>query len=549
MDDFFKNAWNGLGGSLWLAIGGVGALLVKHWTDTGALSAEGAAALSIVALIFLGVLLILWKRNYDLLGAGGEPVGSDARRRYDEQRARLAGTGLAEKLYERWLGKGLDKVDRFFEGRAREAGEPPPNWTAASYDKCLLLALVYPILTLYLFWAISNHIGDAEAALGLTDTLEGWKRALAVASVAAVAGAFFQLLRLEVSLTNSILVIVFSLAAILAFTSAGASVAAGYACLIVALVISGVVYLAGNFAPVGAPIVALAIAAAVDLVASNAGVRIFLGASIVTLGGVYGTWRFYRIEALRRRRGTFLIAFSTFLSVGCFAAAYTLAQSPNWRDRGALLLFFGLFTLLNAPFDWLCLGFTRFLLRRGLEWKGWWPVGYALFDIGATTVIVHLLTLTLIAGVQLFDGLAVLRGAKPIVPLDDIFAAVAVNPWDPKNWWVYSLLLSTYIPSLANLLIGGAAWVRGVPGVSRFLAAQMPEGQAVAAFERTWMSLLMTLQTALGMILGAAAFFGTVWLIYNNALPLLGLELFDVAGEFESLNLPGRAIAFFAHRP
>jgi len=135
-------------------------------------------------------------------------------------------------------------------------------------------------------------------------------------------------------------------------------------------------------------------------------------------------------------------------------------------------------------------------------WKrGWWPVVFAFCDVAATTAIVFALTLTLIAGVQLFDGIAAARGAEPILPLDDVFEAIATDEWDAKNWWIYTLLLSTYLPSLANLMIGGAA------------------------------------------------FFGSIWLIWNVALPQIGFELFEIAGEFESANLPAKAIAFFARRP
>jgi hypothetical protein len=34
------------------------------------------------------------------------------------------------------------------------------------------------------------------------------------------------------------------------------------------------------------------------------------------------------------------------------------------------LMFLGLLTLINAPFDWASLGLTRALLRRGLELGG-----------------------------------------------------------------------------------------------------------------------------------------------------------------------------------
>jgi hypothetical protein len=44
--------------------------------------------------------------------------------------------------------------------------------------RCLLLALIYPIVTIFLIWAVSGHVGPAEAALGSTSDLPGWRRTL-----------------------------------------------------------------------------------------------------------------------------------------------------------------------------------------------------------------------------------------------------------------------------------------------------------------------------------------------------------------------------------
>jgi hypothetical protein len=57
--------------------------------------------------------------------------------------------------------------------------------------------------------------------------------------------------------------------------------------------------------------------------------------------------------------------------VACFSGANLLAPLDNWGEVvGPMLLFLGLLTLLNAPFDWASLGLTRALLRRGLECGG-----------------------------------------------------------------------------------------------------------------------------------------------------------------------------------
>ena len=59
-----------------------------------------------------------------------------------------------------------------------------PLWTAPSFDRCLLLALVYPVATIFAIWTASGHVGPAEHALGLSMDLSGWRRAAASASLA-----------------------------------------------------------------------------------------------------------------------------------------------------------------------------------------------------------------------------------------------------------------------------------------------------------------------------------------------------------------------------
>jgi hypothetical protein len=60
--------------------------------------------------------------------------------------------------------------------------KPAPLWTAPALDRCLLLALIYPIATIFIIWAISGHVGPAEAALGLEPDISGWARGLAAAA-------------------------------------------------------------------------------------------------------------------------------------------------------------------------------------------------------------------------------------------------------------------------------------------------------------------------------------------------------------------------------
>jgi hypothetical protein len=161
-----------------------------------------------------------------------------------------------------------------------------------------------------------------------------------------------------------------------------------------------------------------------------------------------------------------------------------------WDLSGPLLLFLGLLTLLNAPFDWASLGLTRALLRRGLELGGWWPYLLAIADAALAALIVAALALTMVIGVQAFDALAQHGGGDATLPLDALFDGIAVHPTDPKYWWVYALLLTTVLPSMVNLMIGGASLLRGLPGLPQLILRFLPIGKAVPDFDRTWIALV-----------------------------------------------------------
>ena len=70
---------------------------------------------------------------------------------------------------------------------------------------------------------------------------------------------------------------------------------------------------------------------------------------------------------------------------------------------------------------------------------------------------------------------------------------------------VYTLPLSTMIPSLLNLMIGGASLLRGIPGLPALLLRFMPAGKAVVTFDRIWLALVLACQVFVGAFLGVAA--------------------------------------------
>jgi hypothetical protein len=445
--------------------------------------------------------------------------------------------------------------------------------------------LIYPIVTIFLIWAISGHVGPAEAALGLLRDVPGWSRAL-TAAVSAGFASFGIWRGLRAPGWKSLVLISFVLAGaftIVAFAFAVtgsinvAAVAAG--AFAVAAVVAGAFAFAGAgpsagvvavaFAGVGTIFIAITIDTAVRVTTSvgdhagnlayalgvtYAAALIFGLFFIVTgafAGAVASAVAVGNNNAIAHRwHGIFLALFLAAMFLLCLAGADLLSPWNFWKSAhsGPLLLFLGLLTLLNAPFDWASLGLTRALLRRGLEREGWWPYGYAFVDAALAGVIIALLAVVMVIGVQAFDELAMHGGGEnaAVLPLPALFDGIAKNPAAPEYWWAYALFLSSMILSLVNLAISGMALTRGIPWLARLLLQWIPEGKAVPEYKRQPAAIGLTIQMFAGAFLGIAAQALLAWGLIFHVMPWIGLDLLDMARAVAAFDLPARVAQFFA---
>ena len=132
----------------------------------------------------------------------------------------------------------------------------------------------------------------------------------------------------------------------------------------------------------------------------------------------------------------------------------------------------------------------------------------------------------------------------PILP--PLLDGIAGYPEAPEYWWVYTLLLSTMIPSLVNLVIGGTALMRAVPGLSPFVLGYLPATGAVRSYDRAWIAAVLTGQVALGVILGVGVQALLAYGLIFYAMPAVGPGLLDIARDFADLELPTRLIQLLA---
>ena len=81
-----------------------------------------------------------------------------------------------------------------------------------------------------------------------------------------------------------------------------------------------------------------------------------------------------------------------------------------------------------------------------------------------------------------------------------MFEGIAASPTAPEYWRPSTLVLSTMIPSLVNLVIDGTSPLRGLPRVPSLLLRYIPERGGVLKWNRHWIATVLA-----GAALGIAA--------------------------------------------
>lgn len=511
-------------------------------------------------------------RYWDTLGGAGEAPGSRERGDYDTLVAQLQAGGNPARVYRDWLTKALDRVDAFFGDPerndkswfARKLGleTPGARWTAPAFDRCLLLALLYPVVTIIGGWAWFGHVGIFERTLGLwesppDDAIRGLARGTYTLSLAGAVYAGWRFSRSKSFRPRLLWIAGLSLAGAIAFvvTVASASVGAGGGAGALAFALAFAFAYADDFAVAFAFVFAAAIDAAFVFTFSAAftGPLYFLGAvglavSAVGFAVVYAVALISLWSGKTGRRGAFLSLFLFTALALAYSGIWLIAQSDYWHDLGAVVLVFGVLTLVNAPFDWTAIGLTRALLRRGLAPGGRGPYFYAAVDAILAPPVITLLAFVTVLAVQTFDDLAVLRaGAEArILPLGPLYEGLETRPSDPEFWWVWLMLFSTLIPSALNLCIAAASLTRGLPSLNRWIVGRMSGAPAIRDTDRLLLAAVLSGQIAGGLLAtGLALYFIGIWFV-PIWLPFLGEYIRDFSEALAAYNAPARIMMWFA---
>ena len=468
---------------------------------------------------------------------GLESATPEQRQKFDSFKAQLEAGGRVAAIYERTLTRALGAVDRFF-GDADPAVPTlwpgafgftgrKPFWTAPAYDRCLIIALIYPLAMMYVIWGYSGHVGPGEAAIGLPPGIAGWQRLLAIEAILMMLLSFYAMQKAE-RWYNKIIVFIVTVALAVALPFAAGGALALAVAVIGAAAVAGA--FGGAFAVTSTVAIAIAFVFAANSASSFAGALIFARTSAFVLAGTFafalaGATAFASFEA-RARHGIFLGLLSTVLLILCYAAAGSLGGSAAWVRIAPMLLFLGLLTLINAPFDWLTIGLTRALLRRGLESGGWWPLVLAIVDLIMAAVVIVLLAVAMVVAVDAFNAVTVSAGGKNVFDLVGTLNGLAdpKRRSEPEYWWLYATLFSTLIPSIINVAVGALSVIRGVPGLHRMVAGAMMPGRGVLG-ANLWMAPALAFEVLVSVIIGTAAPLGLLWVLFGWLLPAFGTGL------------------------
>jgi hypothetical protein len=498
-----------IGGLLALAIGEVS----KNALSEGLKSGSIAFGLTLFAAV--AVVIVIWVltyrysvifREYGLDGAD-----TDERAEFDDLRKRLTEGGHFVPIYNKLMTRALDRVDRFFGDADPRVKTLWPNffgfqgnkpfWTAPAYDRCLLIALLYPFVVLWVLSFVDegNWIGlaallitsaffvSAAVALGKKVKAKNFQR-----GVAAIIVAF-----------TAIFVAGSAVAISVSVAGAGAAVVA------VAGAVAFAVTITITVAGVGVGAVAVAGAFAFAVTAADA---VAVASAVAFAGAIYVVTDFAHSKG---KQGLFLISFSIIFLVLCYFYAHAASGTKALEASGFLLTFFGILTLVNAPFDWASIGLTRALLRRGVEAGGMAPLWLALIDLLAATALIVVLAAVMVFAVDLF----VVAGRTKIIDVDATLTALAdpAQRVESQYWWIYATLFSTLIPSILNVTVAALSLMRGAPSFHRLVAAKMRPGKPMMEIHLIWMPAALAFEVMLAVIAGVLI---TGWWIFK-AVPYL----------------------------
>lgn len=477
-------------------------------------------------------------------------------------RARLTAGETAGVWYVRTVRRAIFVTDRFFgdAGKAMDSWKPhafwlkkaAPLWTVASYDRCMQIATLYPLTCIFIVWVIWNDPGEAGYAIGFVES-DKWSR---VISALSATGIIFS--RIMVDRSNNVLRFtyfsLFLMCSIVLSSAASAMITVLFIMLTIIIYIPGILsifilviiiilsYILNKFNGYEAEKFIFG----VKQFESSVGIVIFLivlafYTTIDKKNEFYSifNWKKFNYKILSKN----IYFYISFLMIILFTfSPYILSNDEKWRETGTLIYFLPIISLLNAPFDWVALGVTRGLIRKGLEKGGIWPLMLGAVDIFISLVIIVFLGVILLFFTQQFNALASIGGDSksifnPLSTLRDLATPGLRN--QPQYYWLYLMVLTTQIPAILNLGAGFLSVIRTSDFGNELLLRLMGQGKNLGFWARCALTAVQAGQLALAMTAGGLLFF-LLFLGFVTVEPFAAGNLIDLLLWIAEANWPAR---------
>jgi hypothetical protein len=191
----------------------------------------------------------------------------------------------------------------------------------------------------------------------------------------------------------------------------------------------------------------------------------------------------------------------------CLTLAATFGETSSDFVRTALV-FLALLPLVNACFDFVSIGTTRWLVRVGTVRRRLALV-LALGDVVAAAVFFTALGCTLIAAVHGLNQLA----HPDLLDLQGLFDGVRAAPG--QYWWLYATIFTTLVPTFLHIAVAGASAIAWLPQAWKRPLLRHVEGATEWARHRWIATLALAAIATLAILVPLFLAAGGAMLLYH----------------------------------
>lgn len=483
-------------------------------------------------LILIAALIAQINCVYLIIRLGGSDKQSEHRAWYSRFRAGLIDNGTASH-YARGVRWALTRLDWLFGDIDRRGNriaiglhprafgllqDPAPLWTAPSYDRCVLIAATYPLLSMVIEWALKGDIEFLEFSEHEISDRYLILIALLFGLILSLKFQFYETRKELFAKYLGITLIFFS-----TFLLSSQSL---FLICFISIAFSG---LSGFQAILTAVCTSLSIALFInsdffedsrDIIENIKYSGLIFYTCFTFIAYIYSYFinRIINTSFVSRFYGIFILVLSILLPIFLIFIPVESQYYVASEFITLVPIFFCIIPIINAIFDWLALGLSRALLRCGLERGGLAPLWLGILDIIVSLLLMAALAIALLFVGQLFDWAKLLYNYNsnygPFVGTRQILSGLKN---DEQYIWIFVTIFSTQIPAVFNLLFGLFCLLRGVSGLNDWMLERVPESGGIGVWQRLGVSGVWSAQLFLALAIGLTGVFG----LFAIALPLI----------------------------